>query len=133
MLNIGVIGALLSLLMYLIYYTLAKKFAAATGNYKAAMVIMTCSIVPMLVAAYLIKPSWISNADVFLSIIGGIFVFLGFELLYRSLHTEQLTNTVGVTEVGSAIMIIFGILVLNEKISALGLIGIVMIFVGTFF
>jgi drug/metabolite transporter (DMT)-like permease len=133
MLNIGVIGALLSVLMYVIYNTLVKKLAATTGNYKAAMIVMTLSIVPMLAVAYILQASWsIGYITIITSILAGIFLFIGFELYYRSLHTEQLTNSVGLDNIGNIFTILFGILFLQEKVVPLGILGIVMILVGSY-
>ena len=133
MLNIEIIGVLLSVLMYIIYNTLVKRLASATGNYKAAMVIMVLSLVPMIAIAYVLQASWlIGLVPLLISVIAGIFTFVGFELYYRALHTEQLTNSAGLNSVGNALIVVFGIFVLHERIAQLGLIGIVMIFVGSF-
>jgi drug/metabolite transporter (DMT)-like permease len=132
MINIGVIGALLSVLMYITYNIFVKKFARATGNYNAAMMIMVASVVPMLGAAYIFGFGSMSIEALTLSIFAGIFLFLGFELYYRALHTEQLTNSAGVNEVGSALMIVFGVLILNESIPALGYVGIILMFLGSY-
>lgn len=127
-----IVAALISVVFYVLYDVAVKEFAIWTGHYKAAMAILGISLIPMLVAAVMVHASWIGYNEIVLAAASGIFLFLGVELLYKSLHTEQLTNSIGLNNVGSAVLVVFGILVLHEVISGIGLFGILLVFAGAY-
>jgi drug/metabolite transporter (DMT)-like permease len=117
---------------YVLYDIAVKEFAVWTGNYKAAMAIMGISIIPMIVVACVVHSPLMGDEAIALAAASGIFLFLGFELLYRSLHTEQLTKSIGLNNVGTAVLVLFGVLVLHEAVSGIGLLGMLFIFGGAY-
>ena len=66
-----------------------------------------------------------------LSVASGIITGIGYLLFYKSLQGQQASNTYSVIEIQVAILFLYGVLVLGEAVSALDVLGVVIILLGT--
>lgn len=62
--------------------------------------------------------------------VAGIFLAIGFVLCFRSLTTEQVTNTSTLETLQQLATLLFGVLVLGEVLTVLQVLAAVMIFLG---
>ena len=127
----GVAWAAVVLVTYSLADLFGKKGVMKLGYVRAAALVSTVSMVPFL-ALYVIFPQAINSQGIVLSAIGGVFYGLGFLLLYKSLVTEQTTNTFALSEFFKAWLVLFSVFILGIALSASKWIGIVLIFAGSF-
>jgi drug/metabolite transporter (DMT)-like permease len=130
MFSIGITAILLSVLFYVIYYSTVKEFSKDTNYRVTAIVVVGISIVPMIAAAAFFGMPYSGMLWLPLSVAAGVFLFLGFELLYIALHTQHLTSAVGVGEIQTVILALFGIFVFGETVRTASIIGMVVVFTG---
>lgn len=134
MISTAVAWAIVVLAFYSVADLFGKKAVLRFGYKRAAAVVSAISIIPflLLISIYGIQP--ITYYSAALAIVGGIFYGIGFLLLYKSLVTEQTTNTFALSEIFKAWLVILGAFILGEILSlkAGQDAGILLIFLGSF-
>lgn len=133
MINIGLTAAFMATALWIANSLAMKKASSSLGNYLASLIIIIVGIVPMIAAAMLFGSGVVEPYQVEVSAAAGIFLCLGFILIFKSLETEQLTNTVALAEMQPAILTLFGVFVLNNRLSTGEAASILLIFAGAFF
>lgn len=66
-----------------------------------------------------------------IAIIGGIFLAIGFIYGFKALQTENLASVSALAEIQPATLVLFGLLILGEQVTAVELLGIIIVFAGT--
>jgi drug/metabolite transporter (DMT)-like permease len=64
--------------------------------------------------------------------ISSIFLLLGYVLNFKTLKTEQVTNTFALAQIQPAMLIAFGIFVIHEQLSFIEMIALMFLITGTF-
>ena len=125
----AIIAAFLASLLWGIEDALSKKPVDKLGISRTNSIALVVGLLPLaIVAAF--YPVHMTNAEIFISVLSGIFWGAGFMLVYKSVSTENVTTTYALNEIYPAIIIIFGILGLGEKVSTINTILIIAIFLG---
>ncbi|MDE1845945.1 MAG: DMT family transporter [Candidatus Micrarchaeota archaeon] len=130
MLGYGIIAALLSLFFFSIGDTLSKHVSEKLGNKASATIIVGAGIIPLGLSIFLIQPNVLDLNVLLLSTLAGAFTAIGFLLVFKSLETQQVTNTLALVNLQYAVIILFGILALSESVSASQYLGLILIFLG---
>lgn len=133
MIEIGILAAVMAMLSWAFANVLAKKVSAILGTLGASLVIIPLGVMPMLL--YLLaNGGWAGTTALGATIacVSGIFLFLGFFTGYKALETEQLTNAYVLGELQPALLVIFGLAVLGQKLTGAETAGIAVIFLGAF-
>jgi drug/metabolite transporter (DMT)-like permease len=133
MINLGITAAFITTLLWIVNSLVVKKTSSSLGNYRSSLIIITIGIIPMIAAAMIFGIGTIETYQIAISAAAGIFLCLGFILIFKSLETEQLTNTVVLGEMQPAILTLFGVFVLNNSLNMPEAASILLIFAGAFF
>ena len=133
MINLGITAAFITTLLWIANGLAVKKTSSSLGNYRSSLIIITIGILPMIAAAIIFGIGAIETYQIAISAAAGVFLCLGFILIFKSLETEQLTNTVALAEMQPAILTLFGVFVLNNHLNMAESASILLIFAGAFF
>jgi len=125
-----IIAALSASLLWGFEDALSKKPVSKLGISLTTSIILVVGLLPFAIVAML-YPSSMTYFGIALSAIAGLFWGAGFMLIYKSVSTENVTSTFVINEILPAIIIIFGILGLGEKISIVNFLLIIIIFCGS--
>lgn len=109
---------------------LLKRIITKLGVIRPAIMMIGFGVIPIIILTLAGSFAIPSLYVIILSIVAGIFFFLGYILDFKSLETEQVTNTIALGELQSAIIVLFGIFALAENASPIVILGIVIVFVG---
>ncbi|MDE1847126.1 MAG: DMT family transporter [Candidatus Micrarchaeota archaeon] len=129
MISIGTIAAVLAVLSWAISLVIEKRIVTILGKTKGAALVIGLGVLPMLILSAL-SFSLLDPAEIALAAISGIFLSIGFVLYYKSLETEQISNTSGTGLLQPALLIIFSVFVLSEPLTLPQIIGGIVIFLG---
>jgi drug/metabolite transporter (DMT)-like permease len=108
---------------------LSKKPVDAIGISITTIIILLSGLIPIAIIA-LFYDAPMTNIELALSSVAGIFWGLGFILIYKSVSTENVTSTYVINEILPAAIILFGVLGLKEHISSLNSVLMAFIFIG---
>ena len=125
-----IIAALSASLLWGFEDALSKKPVSKLGISLTTSIILVVGLLPFAIVAML-YPSSMTYFGIVLSAIAGLFWGAGFMLIYKSVSTENVTSTFVINEILPAIIILFGIIGLGEKISLMNSLLIVVIFCGS--
>ena len=128
--EVSVLLALVVLVTYSIGDTLAKRIVEAYHYPKSAALVTGISMIPFIAAFFVLPPQPIKSYSVALAAVAGIFYGLGFIFLYKSLSTEQTTNTMALSEFFKATLVLFGVFVFANHLTIVQSSSIALIFVG---
>ena len=131
--NLPILAAFGAAAFWTISNIVSKKASVDMGSVAAAAIVVPLGIIPMIIGATLVGSWTIPLSSAVLASISGIFLAVGFILIYRSLQTEQLTNTVVLNEMTPAILVLFGLFALGEHVNMIQALSMVAIFAGAFF
>lgn len=129
----AILAAYLSAFMGTISGVLSKKISVVLGNAVSAMIVMVVGIIPMIIGTILLGQLWLPAVSVLLAIVAGVFLVAGFLLIFKALETEQLSNSKSLGVIQQIVLIVFGIFVLGESLTALESISILLILMGSLF
>ena len=132
MLGLGLEIAFGALAAYVLADMFAKSASEKLGAQKSALAEASFSLLPMLILAYFLGVTSLNTSVVILSAVSGIVAALGWFLTYETLETEQVSNTISLSGIYYAMTILFGLLVLKEKVTFVEDLCIIAILVGTF-
>lgn len=132
MLSLGIIVALISMLSFALADMLAKRVSESWGNKRATFMVLALSILPMAIGIPFLGLGTVNALAIGLSALSGVLYMIAFLLMYKSLETEQVANTISLSGIEYAIIALFGILMLGEGVTGLDLLCFVGIFVGVF-
>jgi drug/metabolite transporter (DMT)-like permease len=124
-----IMAALSASLLWGFEDALSKKPVSKLGISLTTSIILVVGLVPFAIVA-LLYPASMTYFAIALSAAAGLFWGAGFMLIYKSVSTENVTSTYVINEILPAIIIIFGIIGLGEKISTMNAVLIIIIFCG---
>lgn len=133
MLNLGLAVAFVSMLSFTGADILAKKLASKIDSQRTALLMLFGSFVVMLAGVFFTGFIQINSTAVLFSVLSGAFYALAAFLLYKSLETKQVSNTLALAGIEYALIAIFSVFILSESLSSISAASIVVIFVGAFF
>ena len=126
--------ALAAALLYVLPLSLAdmtsKKSIISIGALRTGVLMMLIGMLPAVIYAYVLGFGSFSAGSIFLAVLTGIMFSIGYALFYKSIETEQISNSMAFPVLASAIFVIFGFLVFGESITTTGLFGVAIIFIG---
>ena len=114
------------------------KYASAYFDYhKISAIAIGLGAIPMLLVL-LPNPAalfaTLSNYKLDLAIgLSSVFLLIGYVLNFKTLKTEQVTNTFALAQIQPAMLIAFGIFVMHEQLSFIEIIALMFLITGTFF
>jgi uncharacterized membrane protein len=108
-----------------------KRVSSKFGNLFATAAVVAGNVIVLSAVVLLLGNLGISAYAAGLSVAGGIITGVGYLLFYKSLQKQQASNTFSTIEIQVAILFLYGVLVLGEAVSALDVLGIVIIALGT--
>ncbi len=132
MLDLGLFVALMAMLSFAASDTIAKRISMRMGSKRATTIMLGGSVLPLLVGAYFFGLGQINLTTVLFSAASGVVYAVAFLLLYKSLETKQVSNTISLSGIEWALVIAFSVLVLGEHVTRLQLLCFIGIFVGAF-
>jgi drug/metabolite transporter (DMT)-like permease len=118
----GLLFSVITVLAYGIGNAVTKKCDVEYGKYKTAIISIAAGILPNLVI-YIFFPSAFTLPLVLIGIGTGFLFALGYVLFFKSLETEQASNTYSLTLIQAVAISAFGIVVLSEPLSPLAIGG----------
>ena len=122
---------------YFISSILYKYVSAYFDYHKISAIAIGLGAIPMLLVL-LPNPAalfaTLSNYKLDLAIgLSSVFLLIGYVLNFKTLKTEQVTNTFALAQIQPAMLIAFGIFVMHEQLSFIEIIALMFLITGTFF
>ncbi|MFP3279231.1 MAG: DMT family transporter [Candidatus Micrarchaeota archaeon] len=128
-----IIASLLAVLSWSFVDAVSKLYINRFGKELSSLILLAIGIIPMLLLA-MISP-YLGNIFflLFIGLVGGLVLFLGYILVYKSVPSGGVSNSYILLEVQPIILILFGIFVLGEHIGIEKAASIILVFVGISF
>jgi len=126
----GYLAVALTLFSFTFGDTIGKKVSTKFGNYLSALFIMGFGLIPLLISLFFLPQSFTNYDFLLISVAAGFFLALGYVFIYKSLETEQASNTWALINISPAAMILFGVFILQEHVNVFGFISIILVFIG---
>jgi len=125
-----IIASLLAVLSWSFVDAVSKLYINRFGKELSSLILLAIGIIPMLLLA--MAYPYLGNILflLFIGLVGGLVLFLGYILVYKSVPSGGVSNSYILLEVQPIILILFGIFVLGEHIGIEKAAGIILIFVG---
>jgi drug/metabolite transporter (DMT)-like permease len=133
MLSLPIIATFVSVFCWTITNLASRSVSRGLGNVLGSAVAIGLGVLPMALGVVLVGVYSIPATDIILAALAGIFASAGAAFGYKAVATEQLSNAVALQEVYPPILVIFGVLVLGERLTGLEAAGTLVIFLGAFF
>ena len=130
MLNYALIAALMYALPFVLSDSLSKRMISKIGAYKLGTLMLAVGLAPTIIASVFVGFGTISLSVVLLAIITGMAISFGYMLFYKAMETEQISNSIALSELASVLFVIFGFVVFGEAIGIMGAIGAAIVFIG---
>lgn len=132
MLSLGLAVAFGAMISFAISDFLAKKPSSKIGSKRTTLIMLGSSLLTLIIGAYFVGLSNINTTVVLFSLAAGLTYVVAFLLMYKSLETQQVANTISLAGIEYALITILGVVVLGESVTTIELISFVVVFVGAF-
>lgn len=126
----GVLFSFLYLLINTVGNIPIRRLVTGYGSTIASLIIVMAGVVPLLIGVFLFGTFSITMYSLFVSVISGIFLALGFLFFFRMFKSELLSSGAGLLAIQPALLFIFGFLVLGEPINLFDILGAVFVLFG---
>jgi len=125
-----IVASLLAVAMWSLVDSLSKFYIYKLGKELSSVLVLAAGIIPMLLLA--IGSFSLSDIPLLLwvGIAGGTVLFLGFLFVYKSVPEGGVSNSYILIEIQPPLLILFGILALDEHLSITQLFSMLVIFIG---
>jgi drug/metabolite transporter (DMT)-like permease len=130
MVDIGIIGAVSSMLVGVAGIFVMRKTSHTWGSNLGALVTVAVGLVPMLIASAFVGWGSVPSLDVLLAIVGGFFLSAGFILRYIVLKTQLATNVNITGQMQPVLIAVWGLFLFGEQLSTFKLTGMILVFIG---
>jgi drug/metabolite transporter (DMT)-like permease len=130
MVKAEIFAGILTLSLYTLGDLLVKRPSQKAGSVPVSLVV-SASSASILIILSSFTGFWIPCGALFFSSLTGILMGIGTLLVFKSLESEQVSDTMSMVAISYAIPVIFGSVALHEKVSYISWIGIVLIFAGS--
>jgi drug/metabolite transporter (DMT)-like permease len=129
--NLGIAAALVATSAYVVGDTASKYVSEFFGNRTASIAIMGVGILPAFIALLIFGAGSMLNAyQIGLIALSAFFLAAGYLLVYKSLETEQISNTLILFESVPVVLVLFGFFALSESITVIQSVSMLAIFFG---
>lgn len=132
MLGLGLYVALVVMLCFAAGDTIAKKVSEKIGSKRATLIMIVASFIPILIGVYFYGLTKLNYATIIFGAATGFTYALAFFLLYKSLETEHVSNTISLNGIEYMMISGFSILVLGESVTWVQLLCFVGVLAGAF-
>lgn len=131
MVNLGIIAALIGVSSYTIGDTSSKFVSKHFGRNLSSVDALGIGVIPLLVIFLILRPTGYLNFYQFgLIALASAFMAAGCLLIYKSLETEQVSNTMVLYGISPVMFVLFGVFALSESLSLLEIASIIALFAG---
>ncbi|MGC8628596.1 MAG: EamA family transporter [Candidatus Micrarchaeia archaeon] len=121
-------------LSWLAVDTLSKSYVRKLDKERASAYVLLFGILPMLAfAAFFYAPSANLPLLIAYSVAAGVFLFMGYLLIYMSVSTSGIANSYMLLEIQPPLLICFALLAEHERLSNIQAASMALIFIGAFF
>ncbi|EQD37853.1 membrane protein containing DUF6, transmembrane, partial [mine drainage metagenome] len=127
--TIGIVGTVT--LLWSTSGIIMKRFSSKYGNYLAVLASGIGEVIVLSMIVAFMGRLGISLYSAELSVVAGILDMFGYLLFYKSLEKEQVSNTYATVEIQVVILLLYGVLVLGEKLALNAVFGIALVMFGT--
>ncbi len=131
MILLGTTAAILAMVLWTISGTINKKVATGLGTHVSAFLYVLVSLIPVLIATMIIGTYSISSFGIETAVVAGVFLAVGFIFGFKALSTENLSSVSALQEIMPALLLLFGLFILAERINQVQFAGIIIIALGT--
>jgi drug/metabolite transporter (DMT)-like permease len=131
MINLGILAAIASMLIGILSSLIQKKISLPIGYKASALITLIVAMIPIAIGIIIFGAAPLNQNEIILSLVSGFFLSAGFLLRYFSLNTEQVTEVAALGQIQPAIIVVFGLFALGEKLTEPATISILMIFLGS--
>ncbi len=131
MVLIGTTAAIITIVLWTIAGTINKRISSALGSHIVGFLYTSISMAPILLAVVIVGTYSIPIYGLVTAAIGGLFLATGFIFNFKALQTENLSSISALAEISPAVLVLFGLLVLGEKVTSVQMFGIIIVFAGT--
>ncbi len=131
MILLGTTAAILAMVLWTISGTINKKVATGLGTHVSAFLYVLVSLIPVLIATMIIGIYSISPFGIETAVVAGVFLAVGFIFGFKALSTENLSSVSALQEIMPALLLLFGLFILGERINQVQSAGIIIIALGT--
>jgi len=131
MLNYGLAAAAASMLLIAIDGVIAKYMLRRFSLKAYVPIILALGIIPMLAVQLLYGSSYNLQSYLPEIILGSIFLAAGYLFYYKALSQAEVSKVTIFSNLQPLIIFVFSLLFLNEGISAIPLLGALLIFIGS--
>lgn len=129
--NLGIAAALAGTASYTVEDTASKFVSELFGNRTTSIAVMGIGILPAFVAFLVFGAGGYLNVyQIGLVALSAVFLAAGYLLVYKSLETEQVSNTFVLFEITPVVMVLFGTFALSEKLTLMQSVSVLAIFAG---
>ncbi len=129
--NLGIAAALVATSAYVVGDTASKYVSEFFGNRTASIAIMGVGILPAFIALLIFGAgSMPSVYQICLIALSSFFLAAGYLLVYKSLETEQASNTLILFEIVPVVLVLFGFFALSESVTLVQSASMLAIFFG---
>jgi len=125
-----IIASLLAVLSWSFVDAVSKLYINRFGKELSSLILLVVGIIPMLLLAMLSPYLDDILFLLFIGLVGGLLLFLGYILVYKSVPSGGISNSYILLEVQPIILIPFGIFVLGEYIGIEKAASIILISIG---
>jgi len=125
-----IIASLLAVLSWSFVDAVSKLYINRFGKELSSLILLVVGIIPMLLLAMLSPYLDDILFLLFIGLVGGLLLFLGYILVYKSVPSGGISNSYILLEVQPIILIPFGIFVLGEHIGIEKAVSIILISIG---
>ncbi len=129
MVSLGAELVLMAVLMWALSSIMFKRVAVALGNIKTGMFVIGAGLIPISIYAFY-AGSAISLYAFALSIVSGLLFGVAALLYYKSVETQQISNTVAIGMIQPVLIFVFSILVLKEGMTLAEIVGGIVVLAG---
>ncbi len=132
MLSLGLIVAFGAMLSFAASDFMAKKSSSRLGSKRATLMLFVSSLLTLIVGAGFFGLSKINYTMMAFSIAAGLVYVVAYFLMYKSLETEQVANTISLAGIEYALITVLGIVVLRESVTGTEVVSFFAVFIGAF-
>ncbi|MDE1857185.1 MAG: EamA family transporter [Candidatus Micrarchaeota archaeon] len=132
MLSLGLAVAFFGMLMFTLGDFLSKHMSSRIGNKRSALAILSANVIPLLLGGYAIGFGDVDATGAAFAVAGGIANAVAYLLFFKSLETEQVSNTLSLAGVEYLLITLLSILLLGEAVNGVVVLAFAGIFIGAF-
>jgi len=125
-----IIASLLVVLLWSFVDAVSKLYINRFGKELSSLIVLAIGIIPMLFLAMAYPYQGNTLFLLFIGFVGGLALFLGYILVYKSVPSGGVSNSYILVEVQPTFLILFGLFVLGEHIGISKVASIILIFIG---